>query len=110
MFLEDSAKLPAMVLAWENLQEVFIMLVVVVVAFLTGGFYISGLLFLAVGTPPWLLRPMKASTSSELYAGFLQLFHFYQAFASQFYHEHYGFEWVIFTYRHFLPCTHSPHF
>ena len=61
-----------MVLAWENLQEVFVMLVVVVV-FLTGGFYISGLLFLATGTPPWLLRPVKASTSSELYPDYFRL-------------------------------------
>ena len=55
-----------MVLAWENLQEVFVMLVVAVV-FLTGGFYISGLLFLATGTPPWLLsrwRPPLALSST----------------------------------------------
>ena len=38
----DLTKLPAMVLASENLQEVFVMLVVV---FLTGIFYISGLTF-----------------------------------------------------------------
>ena len=40
-----------MLLAWENLQEVFVMLIVVVV-FLTGAFYISRLLFYATGTPP----------------------------------------------------------
>ena len=34
---------------------------------LTGGFYVSELLFHATGTPHWLLRPVKASTSSELY-------------------------------------------
>ena len=80
-----------MVLTWENLQEVFVMLVVVVV-FLTRGFYISGLLFLATGTPPWLLRPVKASTSSELYPGYFQLLYFCQAFPSQFYRGLYGFE------------------
>ena len=32
-FIVDSAKLPAMVLAWENFQEVFVMLVVVAVVF-----------------------------------------------------------------------------
>ena len=70
-----------MVLAWENLQEVFAMLVVVVVVFLTGGFYVSGLLFLATGTPPWLLRPVKAFTSSELYPGYFRLLYFRQAFS-----------------------------
>ena len=34
----DSTKLPAMVLAWENLQEIFVKRVVVVVFYLTGGF------------------------------------------------------------------------
>ena len=50
MSIGNLTKLPAMLLAWENLQEVFVMLIVVV-AFLTGGFYISGLLFYATGTP-----------------------------------------------------------
>ena len=98
-----------MVLAWENLQEVFVMLVVVVV-FLTGGFYISGLLFLATGTPPWLLRPVKASTSSELYPGYFQLLYFCQAFPSQFYRGHYSFEWEFFIHRRFLPYAPSPTF
>ena len=98
-----------MVLAWENLQEVFVMLVVVVV-FLTGGFYISGLLFLATGTPPWLLRPVKASTSAQLYPGYFRLFYFCQAFPSQFYRERYGSEWGIFTRRRFLPYAPSATF
>ena len=38
----------------------------VVVAFLTGGSYLSGLLFLATNAPPWPFRPVKVSTSSEL--------------------------------------------
>ena len=90
MAFVNLTKLPAMVLAWENLQEVFVMLVVVVV-FLTGGFYISGLLFLATGTPPWLLQSVNASTSSELYPGYFLLLYFCQAFPSQFYRERYGF-------------------
>ena len=98
-----------MVLAWENLQEVFVMLVVVVV-FLTGGFHISGLLFLAADTPPWLLRPVKASTSSELYPDYFRLLYFCQAFLSQFYRERYGFEWAFFTRRRFLPYAPSPTF
>ena len=89
-----------MVLAWENLQEVFVMLVVVVV-FLTGGFHISGLLFLAANTPPWLLRPVKASTSFELYPDYFRLLYFCQTFLSQFYRECYGFEWAFFTLRSF---------
>ena len=32
-FIVDSTKLPAMVLAWENFQEVFVMLAVVAVVF-----------------------------------------------------------------------------
>ena len=75
MSLGDLTKLPAMVLAWENRQEVFVMLVFVVV-FLTGGFYVSGQLFHPTGTPPWLLRPVKTSTSSELYPGFFGCFTF----------------------------------
>ena len=82
-----------------------------VVVFLTGGFYLSGLLFLATSTPPWLLRPVKASTSSELYT--LATFGCF-TFARFFRH--------IFTASatvlsgHFLPtdvsfpCAPSPHF
>ena len=43
-----------------------VVVVVVVVVLLTGGFYVSGLFFLATGTPPQLLRPVKASTGSDL--------------------------------------------
>ena len=87
-----------------------LVVVVVVVVFLTGDFYISGLLFLATGAPPWLLRPVKASTSTELYPGYFRLLYFCQAFSSQFYRERYGFEWAFFTHRRFLPCFPSPHF
>ena len=101
-----------MVLAWENLQEVFVMLVVVVVFcfFFIGGFYISRLLFLAIGTPRWLLRLVKASTSPELYPGYFWLLYFFQVFLSQFYRERYGFECPFFTHRRFLPYASSPTF
>ena len=79
------------------------MLFVVVVIVLTGDFYVSGLLLHTTGTPPWLLRPVKTSTSSELYRGYFQLLYFYQAFPSQFYREGYGFERVFFFHRCFLP-------
>ena len=90
-----------MILAWENLQKVFVMLVVVAV-YLTRGFYVSGLLFLATGTPPWLLRPVKASTSSEVYPGYFQLLYFCQAFPSQSYRERYGFWVCIFNPQAFF--------
>ena len=35
--------------------------------------FISRLLCHATGTPPWLLRPLKTSISSELYPGYLWL-------------------------------------
>ena len=59
-----------------------VVVVVVAVVFLTGGFYVSRLLFLATGTPPWLLRPVKASASSELYPGYFRLLCFCQVFSS----------------------------
>ena len=86
------------------------MLVVVVVVFLTGGFYVSGLLFHATGTPPWLFRSVKASTSSELYPGYFRLLCFCQAFPSQFYHERYGFERTFFTHRRFFTLQSFPTF
>ena len=44
--------------------------------------FISSLLYHVTGTPPWLLRPVKASTSSELYPDYFWLpflFHLPQA-------------------------------
>ena len=34
---------------------------------------LSGQLIHVTGTPPWLLRPVKVSTSSELYTGYFRL-------------------------------------
>ena len=67
-------------------------------------FYISVLLFHASGTPPWLLRPVKASISSEL--ANLTTFDCF-TFPSHFYHKRYGFERASFTLRRFLPYTPS---
>ena len=78
--------------------------------YLTGGFYISGLLFFATGTPLWLLRPVKASTSSELYPGYFRLLYFCQVFSSHFYRERYGFEWAFFTHRRFFTLHPFPTF
>ena len=63
--------------------------------------FISRLLCHVTGTPPWLLRPVKASTSSELYPGYFWLLYFCQAFPSQFYRERYGFERAFFTLHSF---------
>ena len=93
-------KLPAMVLAWENLQEVlhsiFDLHFVVVLHF------ISRLLYHVTGTPPWLLRPVKNSTKSELYLHFFWLpFVFHVPQALRF--------WMgIFTHRCFLLYALSP--
>ena len=68
-----------MVLAWENLWEVFVLLFIFDIVYLHLPMFfilllylhlISRLLYHVTGTPPWLLRPMKASTSSELYRDF----------------------------------------
>ena len=44
----------------------------------------SGLLFHATDTPPWLLRPVKVSNSSELYADYFQLPDFLDCPGTQF--------------------------
>ena len=54
MSLEDSTKLPAMVLAWENFQEVFVMLVVVVVFLPHWRFFIHCLSTSSL-TLPWTI-------------------------------------------------------
>ena len=46
-------------------------------------FYVSGLFFHATDTPPWLLRPVKASASSELYPGYFWLLYFTVTFLPQ---------------------------
>ena len=74
---------------------------------LTGPFFFSGLFFLATGTPPWLLRSMMASTSSEFYPGYFWLFYVLPGFSVTFYHKRYGFERALFNHRRFLPCAPS---
>ena len=65
---------------------------------------ISSLLCHVTGTPPWLLRPVKVSTNSELYPDYFRLaFHFHLPRVLRF--------WVsIFYPRHFLPYTPPWHF
>ena len=64
--------------------------------------FISRLLYHVTNTPPWLLRPVKASTSSELYPNYFWLpflFHLLRAL-----------KWAFFTHRRFLPYAPSRHF
>ena len=96
--------------AWENLQEVFVMSVVVVVVLP----HVRFLRFRATFPCYWhsihLLRPVNASTGTELHPGYFRLLYFCQTFPWQFYHERYGFEWAFFTHRRFLPYAPSPTF
>ena len=92
MTFVNSTKLSAMALAWENLPGGFCD-VGCCCFYFTGYFYVFGLLFFPTDTPPWLLRHMKASSSSELCPGYFWLLYFCQAFLSQLYHERYCF-WV----------------
>ena len=96
-------KLSAMVLAWENFYEFFVMVVVVVVVFLTRGFYISGLLFLATGTPPCLLRSVKASTSLSSTLATFGCFTFARLFRHSFTASATVLSGRFFTHRCFLP-------
>ena len=46
---------------------------------------LSGLLVHATSTPPWFLRPMKVSTTSELYPDYFQLPTFLECLSIQFF-------------------------
>ena len=64
--------------------------------------FVSRLIYHVTSTPPWLLRPVKASTSSELYPNYFWLpflFHLLRAL-----------KWAFFTHRRFLPYAPSRHF
>ena len=96
-----------MVLAWENPQEVFLMLVVVVV--------LTHWRFLHFWAPfPCHHQSTLSSQAREglhqLRALHYWLFYFCQDFSSQFSPERYGFELTFSIHRWFLPCTPSPHF
>ena len=109
-FLEDFYKLnktPSDGPCWENLTEAFVMLMLFCP-------YWTFLRFLDAF--PCHRHPTLACQGRErfhqlwtLYPGYFRLLYFFQAFLSHFYRERYGFEWVFFTHRRFLPCTSSPH-
>ena len=94
----------------ERTSRRFLWCWLVLLFFLTVDFHVSGLLFLVTGTPPWLLRPMKASTSSELYPGYYRFLYFFQVFSSHIYHESYSFEWAFFNHRRFFTLHSFPLF
>ena len=87
-------------------SEVFVMLVVVFHSFLffilllfficCCPSFISRLLYHATGTPPWLLRPVGASTCSELYPGY------FNCLCLFIYRGRYGFEWAFFNHTRFF--------
>ena len=71
-----------MLLAWQNLRRfLFILLLFFMYLYLSMFFIllvlylylISRLLCHVTGTPPWLLKPVKVSTSSELYPDYFRL-------------------------------------
>ena len=49
--------------------------------------FLGGLLPCVTGTSPWLLRPVKVSTSSELYPDALLFFLFFQCLGIQFFNS-----------------------
>ena len=79
---------------------------------------LSGILIHATGTPPWLHRPVKVSTSSELYPNFFRLPTFFDSSGIQFYDSppsHLGYLWLpTLTVQHLcdlqdtIPCMRSP--
>ena len=83
---------------------VFVMLFLHFRATFTGTGTSSPVLLHAAGTLPWLLRPVKASTISELYLCSSRLLFF------SIYCGRYGFVRAFFTHRRFLPYASSPHF
>ena len=95
-----SQKLPAMMLAWENLWEVFVLLLFIFdVVYLFPGYFAMSPALHPGFSDPWRSPPALSSTPTT----FDCLFFFI-------YRERYGFEWAFFTHRCFLPYTPSQHF
>lgn len=87
-----------------KLQDVFVMLVVVVLHHRR--FFISGLLFYATGTPHWLPRSVKVSTSSELYLDYFRQFSFVNGQFVSFYYTRNNFERAFFLLHAFSTFWH----
>ena len=98
----NSTKLPAMVLCLGEHPGGFCDVGCCCVVFLTGGFYVSGLLF------PCHRHSTPASQTREglhwlwVLPWLLSVALFFQAFLPQFYCERYGFEWAFFIHRRFF--------
>ena len=102
-------KLPAMVLAWENLQEVFVMLIVAVVFLPHWRFFINCFSTSSSLTLPWATPGFYTHfiLSAQLIADWVAILSFspFLASPSHFYHKCYGFERFLPT-GGWLGCTH----
>ena len=96
-----------MVLAWENLQEVFVILVVVVVVFTS----MEVFHFIVFRRHPSPFRELSPVFTPILYfqprSSQSDLRHFHFNFSRLFYCKCYHFEWVFFTHWRFLLYTPS---
>ena len=97
-------KLQRWYFAWENLQWGFCDVgccfsFIFCSSFCCCSSFMSRLLCHATITPPWLLRPVGASTGSGLCPGYLCFF---------VWGGHYGFGWAFFTHRRFFALRYLP--
>ena len=113
IFKIKSQKLQAMVLAWENVQEVFVMLIFILLLL----FFIcqcSSFTF-SFQHHPSHLHGLSLSfythfvLSAQPITEWFVTLSFSTILLSS-YHKGYGFEWAFFTHRRFLPYTPSQHF
>ena len=75
-------------------------------------FYFLGQLFHVSGAPSWILRPLKASTSSEPYPDYVLFLSLARSFVFgvvALVQRGLRFKRAFFTLRCFLSYTHSPH-
>ena len=73
---------------------------------------LSGLLIHPAGTPCWILRPVKVSTSSKLYRNYFRLPTFLDCSGIQFFDSPFSPNTVklpLVTLQDALPCQRSPH-
>ena len=99
-----------MVLAWENLQEVFVMLVVVVAFTSLEVFTFPGYFSLPPALHPGFSGPWRPPPALSSTLATFGCFTFCQVFSSHFYRERYGFEWEFFTRRRFFTLHSFPTF
>ena len=92
-----SQKLPAMMLAWENLWEVFVLLLFIFdVVYLFPGYFAMSPALHPAFSDPWRSPLALSYTPATI--------------DCLFFFERYGFEWAFLTYRRLLPNAPSQHF